>query len=122
MNLLKNNGWKCLWRGHPAQPTDQLKPPVSFSCSQTARQQLQTLNNDIQQTAVAMNKGPFWDSLKQRVMLVHGSPPQQNQVCPRATPCSPGQGPGDRITLMRVRRLLHWGGEHRTRRTRSAEM
>ena len=26
MNLLKNNGWKCLWRGHPAQPTDQLKP------------------------------------------------------------------------------------------------
>ena len=28
MNLLKNNGWKCLWRGHPAQPTDQLKPPV----------------------------------------------------------------------------------------------
>ena len=27
MNLLKNNGWKCLWRGHPAQPTDQLKPP-----------------------------------------------------------------------------------------------
>ena len=29
MNLLKNNGWKCLWRGHPAQPTDQLKPPTS---------------------------------------------------------------------------------------------
>ena len=28
MNLLKNNGWKCLWRGHPAQPTDQLKPPA----------------------------------------------------------------------------------------------
>ena len=30
--LLKNNGWKCLWRGHPAQPTDQLKPtsPVSL--------------------------------------------------------------------------------------------
>ena len=28
MNLLKNNGWKCLWRGHPAQPTDQLKPPT----------------------------------------------------------------------------------------------
>ena len=23
---LRNNGWKCLWRGHPAQPTDQLKP------------------------------------------------------------------------------------------------
>ena len=29
MNLLKNNGWKCLWRGHPAQPTDQLKPPLT---------------------------------------------------------------------------------------------
>ena len=27
-HLLKNNGWKCLWRGHPAQPTDQLKPPT----------------------------------------------------------------------------------------------
>jgi flagellar motility protein MotE (MotC chaperone) len=52
---------------------------------QTARQQLQTLNNDIQQTAVAMNKGPFWDSLKQRVMLVHGSPPQQNQQDPVAS-------------------------------------
>ena len=30
MNLLKNNGWKCLWRGHPAQPTDQLKPQGAF--------------------------------------------------------------------------------------------
>ena len=26
-NLLMNNGWKCLWRGHPVQPTDQLIPP-----------------------------------------------------------------------------------------------
>ena len=35
MNLLKNNGWKCLWRGHPAQPTDQLKPrrPLSITAA-----------------------------------------------------------------------------------------
>ena len=32
MNLLKNNGWKCLWRGHPAQPTDQLKPLSVSPC------------------------------------------------------------------------------------------
>ena len=27
VNLLENNGWNCLWRGHPAQPTDHPKPP-----------------------------------------------------------------------------------------------
>ena len=36
MNLLKNNGWKCLWRGHPAQPTDQLKPPETKTRFPTA--------------------------------------------------------------------------------------
>ena len=35
MNLLKNNGWKCLWRGHPAQPTDQLKPRLRGLGSRT---------------------------------------------------------------------------------------
>ena len=24
--LLMNNGWNCLWRGHPVQPTDHLMP------------------------------------------------------------------------------------------------
>ena len=24
--LPMNNGWNCLWRGHPVQPTDHLKP------------------------------------------------------------------------------------------------
>ena len=24
--MLMNNGWKCLWRGHPVQPTDHLMP------------------------------------------------------------------------------------------------
>ena len=38
MNLLKNNGWKCLWRGHPAQPTDQLKPPTAVIGSLTVDQ------------------------------------------------------------------------------------
>ena len=25
-DLLMNNGWSCLWRGHPVQPTDHLMP------------------------------------------------------------------------------------------------
>ena len=40
MNLLKNNGWKCLWRGHPAQPTDQLKPPRRASTALSKPQEL----------------------------------------------------------------------------------
>ena len=26
MNLLENDGCNCLWRGHPVQPTDHLRP------------------------------------------------------------------------------------------------
>ena len=25
--LAENDGWNCLWRGHPVQPTDHLMPP-----------------------------------------------------------------------------------------------
>ena len=26
VNLLMNNGWNCLWRGHPVQLTNHLMP------------------------------------------------------------------------------------------------
>ena len=104
MNLLKNNGWKCLWRGHPAQPTDQLKPPQGGTAPQRG--------GDFKG-----GQGTFIG----RCVLLPPPPRVQEPPCARTAPWFRGgifhitffcQGNGFFMVLVDVGQLFRCAGQH----------